>query len=225
MCVLAIIPARKGSVRLPNKNRKSLRGITLIEWSINTAKKLKFVDDIIITTNDQKILKRLKKKNFSTKVLNRPNSLSKNNSKMIDVIIHAIKHYEKKFKKIKTILLLQPTSPLRSIKMINLGYQKYLQFNKKKSIISVSTGKNPLKRLFEIKKKKLKLFKGKKNNTGKLFQINGNFYFASVNFINKYKSFFKEGISHPVILNSKKLSIDIDTFKDFEKAEEYLQNS
>ena len=80
MCVLAIIPARKGSVRLPNKNRKSLRGITLIEWSINTAKKLKFVDDIIITTNDQKILKRLKKKNFSTKVLNRPNKLSKNNS-------------------------------------------------------------------------------------------------------------------------------------------------
>ena len=224
MCVLAIIPARKGSVRLPNKNRKSLRGITLIEWSINTAKKLKFVDDIIITTNDQKILKRLKKKNFSTKVLNRPNKLSKNNSKMIDVIIHAIKHYEKKFKKIKTILLLQPTSPLRSIKMINLGYKKYLQFNKKKSIISVSTGKNPLKRLFEIKKKKLKLFKGK-DSTNKLFQINGNFYFASVNFINKYKSFFKEGISHPVILNSKKFSIDIDTFKDFKKAKEYLQNS
>ncbi len=224
MCVLAIIPARKGSMRLPNKNRKSLRGIPLIEWSINTAKKLKFVEDIIITTNDQKILKKLKKKDFSTKVLNRPNKLSKNNSKMIDVIIHAIKYYEKKFKKIKTILLLQPTSPLRSIKTINLGYQKYLQFNKKKSIISVSTGKNPLKRLFEIKKKKLKLFKGK-DNTKKLFQINGNFYFASVNFINKYKSFFKEGNSHPIILKSKKLSIDIDTLKDFKKAKKYSQIS
>ena len=224
MCVLAIIPARKGSMRLPNKNRKSLRGIPLIEWSINTAKKLKFVEDIIITTNDQKILKKLKKKDSSTKVLNRPNKLSKNNSKMIDVIIHAIKYYEKKFKKIKTILLLQPTSPLRSIKTINLGYQKYLQFNKKKSIISVSTGQNPLKRLFEIKKKKLKLFKGKEN-TNKLFQINGNFYFASVNFIKKYKSFFKEGNSHPIILNSKKLSIDIDTLKDFKKAKKYLQIS
>ncbi len=224
MCVLAIIPARKGSMRLPNKNRKSLRGTPLIEWSINTAKKLKFVEDIIITTNDQKILKKLKKKDFSTKVLNRPNKLSKNNSKMIDVIIHAIKYYEKKFKKIKTILLLQPTSPLRSIKTINLGYQKYLQFNKKKSIISVSTGKNPLKRLFEIKKKKLKLFKGK-DNTKKLFQINGNFYFASVNFINKYKSFFKEGNSHPIILKSKKLSIDIDTLKDFKKAKKYSQIS
>ena len=224
MCVLAIIPARKGSMRLPNKNIKSLRGIPLIEWSINTAKKLNFVDDIIITTNDQKILKKLKKKNFSTKVLNRPNKLSKNNSKMIDVIIHAIKYYEKKFKKIKTILLLQPTSPFRSIKTINLGYQKYLEFNKKKSIISVSTGKNPLKRLFEIKKKKSKLFKGK-DNTEKLFQINGNFYLASVNFISKYKSFFKEGNSHPVILKSKKLAIDIDTSKDFKKAEKYIQNS
>lgn len=223
MCVLAIIPARKGSMRLPNKNRKSLRGIPLIEWSINTAKKLKFVDDIIITTNDQKILNKYKKKNFFIKLIDRPYRLSKNNSKMIDVIIHTIKYYEKKFKKIKTILLLQPTSPLRSIKTINLGYQKYLEFNKKKSIISVSTGKNPLKRLFKIKKKKLMLFKGKEN-TDKLFQINGNFYFASVNFINKYKSFFKEGNSHPVILKSKKLAIDIDTSKDFKKAEKYFQN-
>ena len=67
------------------------------------------------------------------------------------------------------------------------------------------------------------LFKGKEN-TDKLFQINGNFYFASVNFINKYKSFFKEGNSHPVILKSKKLAIDIDTSKDFKKAEKYFQN-
>ena len=50
---------------------------------------------------------------------------------MIDVIIHAIKHYEKKFKKIKTILLLQPTSPLRSIKMINLGYKNIYSLIKK----------------------------------------------------------------------------------------------
>ena len=85
---------------------------------------------------------------------------------MIDVIIHTIKSYEKKFKKIKTVLLLQPTSPIRSLKMINLGYKRYKNFNKKKSIVSVSKGASPSKkRLFEIKKKFLKLYRGKKVST------------------------------------------------------------
>ena len=72
MSVVAIIPARKGSVRLPNKNRKILSGLLLIDWSINTAKKLQFLDDIIITTNDKIILKRLKKKGEFIKIFNRP---------------------------------------------------------------------------------------------------------------------------------------------------------
>ena len=52
-------------------------------------------------------------------------------TKLIDAIIHSINYYEKKFKKIKTVLLLQPTSPIRSPKLINLAYKKYINFNKK----------------------------------------------------------------------------------------------
>ena len=222
MSVVAIIPARKGSVRLPNKNRKILSGLPLIDWSINTAKKLQFLDDIIITTNDKIILKRLKKKGEFIKIFNRPEKLCKNNTKMIDVIIHTIKSYEKKFKKIKTVLLLQPTSPIRSLKMINLGYKIYKNFNKKKSIVSVSKGASPSKRLFEIKKKFLKLYRGKKS-INSVFQINGNFYFASVNFLKKYKSFFYDGNTHPIIMKSKRLAIDIDTIKDFNKVKKYFK--
>ena len=94
MSVLVVIPARKGSIRLPHKNRKILCGIPLINWSINIAKKLKFIDDIIITTNDEIILKKLKKDNF-VKILKRPDKLSQNNTKLIDAIIHAINFYEK----------------------------------------------------------------------------------------------------------------------------------
>lgn len=223
MSVLAVIPARKGSIRLPNKNRKILCGTPLINWSINIAKKLKFIDDIIITTNDEIILKKLKKDNF-VKILKRPDKLSQNNTKLIDAIIHAINFYEKKFKKIKTVLLLQPTSPLRSLNLINLGYRKYISFKKKKSIVSVSKGSNPEKRSFKINKKKLKLYL-KKKIISNMFQMNGNFYFASVTFIKKYKSFFKDGKTYPVILNSIKYSMDIDTIKDFKKVEKFLKNS
>ena len=64
MSVVAIIPARKGSIRLRNKNRKILKGVPLINWSINTAKNLKFLDDIIITTDDKKILSKGEKLNL-----------------------------------------------------------------------------------------------------------------------------------------------------------------
>ena len=223
MSVLAIIPARKGSIRLPHKNRKILCGIPLINWSINIAKKLNFIDDIIVSTNDEIILKKLQKNNI-LKILNRPDKLSRNETKLIDAIIHSIDYYEKKFKKIKTVLLLQPTSPIRSLKLINLAYKKYISFNKKRSIVSVSKGVNPDKRLFQIKKKKLRLYSGKKvaNN---LFQMNGNFYIANTNFIKKYKSFFKDGNTYPIILKSRKLAMDIDTIKDFKKVEKYLKNS
>ena len=223
MSVLAIIPARKGSIRLPHKNRRILRGLPLIHWSINIARKLNFIDDIIITTNDEIIIKKLKRINF-LKILNRPDKLSQNETKIIDAIIHSINYYEKKFKKIKTVLLLQPTSPIRSLKLINLAYKKYINFNKKKSIVSVSKGVNSNKRLFQIKKKKLRLYLGKKiiNN---LFQMNGNFYFASTNFIKKYQSFFKDGKTYPIILKSRKLAMDIDTIEDFRKVEKYLKNS
>ena len=67
MKVVAIIPARSGSVRLKNKNRKKLRGISLIDWSLNFAKKLKFIDDIIVSSNDKRNFKRNKKKKDSVK--------------------------------------------------------------------------------------------------------------------------------------------------------------
>jgi len=221
MSVVAIIPARKGSIRLRNKNRKILGGVPLINWSINTAKKLKFVDDIIITTDDKKILNNLKKNKF-VKTLFRPGRLAKNDTEMIDVIFHTIKFYEKKFNKISTVLLLQPTSPIRSLKIIGFGYNKYQILNKKKSVISVSVSSNPLKKFFKIEKKNLRLYKGEKKIKN-LFQINGNFYFSSVDFIKKYKSFFFDGKTYPVIIKSKKISMDIDTVEDFQKVERYLK--
>ena len=69
MKVVAIIPAREGSLRLPKKNRKKLLGLPLIYWSINFAKKLKFIDDIIVSTNDKVIIKKLKKLKKKSKLL------------------------------------------------------------------------------------------------------------------------------------------------------------
>ena len=90
MKIIAVIPARAGSVRLPNKNIKKLNGIPLITRTIQFAKKLKFINDIVVSTNDPSIIK-MNKYNKSIKTFNRPKNLSKDNTSTASVISHAIK--------------------------------------------------------------------------------------------------------------------------------------
>jgi len=218
MCTIAVIPARKGSVRLPNKNRKRLDGIPLIDWTIRLSKKLKFIDDIILSTNDKKIIQHIKSDKL-IKIFKRPEKLSKNNTKLILVVIDVIKKYEKKFGKVNTVLLLQPTSPYRSVKKINRAFKKYLYFKKKKSVLSVSKSNYSYKSFFQIKKKNLIL---SKKNGNKLFQTNGNFYIATPHFIRKNLSFYKKNYTYPIIINNDRESIDIDNLEDFNNAKRFL---
>ncbi len=217
---VAIIPARAGSNRLKNKNRRKINGISLINWSINFAKKLNFLDHIVVTTDDKVILKELKKKNSSIKIIKRPKYLAKKRSRSEDVIIHAINNYEKKFGKVDTILLLQPTSPIRSLKHVNAAFRKFNYFKKKKSIVSVFKSSSLSKRNFKIYNNNLILQNDEKKTK---YQIDGNFYFATPTFIKKYKSFYRRNKTYPMITRSKKFSIDIDTIQDFKIAKNYLE--
>ena len=72
--IVVIIPARKGSKRIKNKNIRLFNGKPLIEWTIIAAKKSKFVDEIYITTNDEEV-KAIAKKN-KIKIINRPRHLA-----------------------------------------------------------------------------------------------------------------------------------------------------
>ena len=217
MNTVAFIPARANSKRLPKKNIKKLNGISLVEHSVRFAKTLKFVDDIIISTDDKKIIKMYKKFKF-IKLFKRPKRLSTNKSKTVSVISHTLKKYEKKFNRAETIILLQPTSPFRSNKIVHLAYNIYNKLKKKKSIISVSKSNYSLKRNFYIKNRNLELVNKKTNRHKDVYQINGNFYIANKNFLNRYKSFYYTKKTIPIILKSKSLSIDIDTKEDFDKA-------
>ena len=117
MNVVAIIPARAGSVRLPKKNRRKLLGKPLINWTIGFAKKLKFVKDTIVSTNDKVILKNISD-NKSIKVFIRPEYLAKKSTNLINAVIYDVIKYEKNFSRVDAVLLLQPTSPIRGIKEI-----------------------------------------------------------------------------------------------------------
>ena len=96
MKILGIIPARSGSKGVKNKNIKLLKNKPLIFWTIKTALKSKLTK-VIVSTDSLKIKKISEKYGANVPFL-RPTNISKDNSKSIDVIKHAIKFYEKENK-------------------------------------------------------------------------------------------------------------------------------
>lgn len=106
--VVAIIPARIGSKRLPKKNIYPIWGKPMIAWSILAAKKSKYINDIFVSTDDSSIAKI--STDYESNVINRPKRLADDRTYKMDVIQHAVKEIEKK-KKPTLVISLQANSP------------------------------------------------------------------------------------------------------------------
>jgi N-acylneuraminate cytidylyltransferase len=112
MKILALIPARGGSKRLPGKNIRLLGGKPLISWSIDCAKGLSEICDILVTTDDPAIAQVAIDAGALVPWL-RPSALATDIASSADVCIHALDWYESKNGAVDGLLLLQPTSPFR----------------------------------------------------------------------------------------------------------------
>ena len=218
--ILCLIPARSGSKGLKNKNIKLFNGIPLILYPYNIAKQSRFITDIAITSDSKKYLNFFKKRNIF-KIL-RPKKISQSKSKIYDVIIHALtklkKHYE-------YIVLLEPTSPLTSVKEIdkaiqiltskknNINSVVSVVFNHKfLSVFKIDLNKDlRIKNNFKIKDLNRQNFKKKE------YYFSGNFYAAKIEYLKKVKSFIDKGTYCFPIKDS--IHTDIDDIKDFISAE------
>jgi CMP-N-acetylneuraminic acid synthetase len=115
--ILAIIPARSGSKRLPNKNMLSLSGKPLIQWTIEAALLVDEIDDVIVSTDSEDIAKFAKLQGAKVPFL-RPDNISGDTATSVDVAENAINFFKKLGVTYEYILLLQPTSPLRKAEHI-----------------------------------------------------------------------------------------------------------
>ena len=116
---LGIIPARGGSKGIKKKNIRPLCGKPLIAYSIEAAKKSKYLDRTILSTDDKEIAEAAKKLGGDVPFM-RPDELAKDDTPMYPVLQHAVKEIEKQLgKKIDIIVLLDPTAPLRSVQDID----------------------------------------------------------------------------------------------------------
>lgn len=217
MSNIIIIPARSGSKRLKNKNLLKLNNLSLVERAIIFSKKIKHIDKIIVSSNNIKILN-YKKKYKNIDFIKRPKVLSTNKSFLIDTVIYLNNLFDKRF---KNIIILQPTSPYRSIKFINKTWLKFISLKKKyKSTVSVSKETLSNKRKFIIKESFL--FLKRKNNKENFYEANGNFFMINMNFLKRFKCFVKSGLSVGSIILAKNQIIDIDTKEDYKIAKRYI---
>jgi CMP-N,N'-diacetyllegionaminic acid synthase len=111
--VLAIIPARGGSKGLPGKNIREMCGKPLIAWTIEKAKKSRYLDAILVTTDNQEIAEISRRFGAHVPFI-RPAELATDQASTYDVIRHAMQYFEKAENTVfDYVVLLEPTSPLR----------------------------------------------------------------------------------------------------------------
>lgn len=122
--VLVVIPARGGSKGIPGKNIKPLAGKPLICYSIDVARELTSDEHICVSTDDEKIIEAVE--NCGLKVtFKRPDELATDTATTNSVLLHALNYYELKGVFYEVLVLLQPTSPLRTAQHIKEAMELY----------------------------------------------------------------------------------------------------
>jgi len=224
MSILAIIPARGGSKEIKRKNLKKINNKTLIELTIDEAKKSKIIDKIYVSSDSDEILRLAKKKKIFR--IKRPKNLSKDNSKTLDAIKHLLDNLKLKKNYIPSyVIILQPTSPFRKSYHIDLALKKIIKDKNADSLVScVEVPHNFTPELLMVKKNN-KYLKVKKLYNRQLKKI----YFArngAAIYIIKYPVFYKSIFGKKVLpfLMDSISSIDINTKADLKLAKIISRN-
>ncbi|PKG98915.1 cytidylyltransferase domain-containing protein [Paraglaciecola sp. MB-3u-78] len=122
--VIAVIPARAGSKSIINKNIKLLAGKPLVAWPIETAQKSQYIDRIIVST-DGELIKSVAEQ-YGAEVYLRPENLAQDESLVIDCVRDLIRRLKRENEDACYLVLLEPTSPLRSVEDVDLVIEKLL---------------------------------------------------------------------------------------------------
>ena len=142
---LAIIPARGGSKGIPKKNIVNLCGKPLIGWSIDVALKTKDISRVIVSTDDEEIATIAKEHGAEVPFI-RPKKLAEDHTPTIDVLRHAIGWLNENERMLyDAIVLLEPTSPIRSHEDISKAIKLFLdkQADSVVSVIEIEKHYNP----------------------------------------------------------------------------------
>ncbi len=219
--ILGVIPARGGSKGVPKKNIKGIAGKPLIAWTIEKAFKSEYLDKVVVSTEDDEIGEISKK--YAAEVIKRPAELAQDYSPVMPSIQHALDKMKTKECFVpEIVMILQPTSPLRTVQTIDETIKLFIKkFEKYDSLISLFPidGRlgtiergfyKPEYHLGTNRQDSEALYKG----SGTVFILKSDLIISGDGFGNKI---------YPYIIKDYKEAIDIDNMYDLEVAEYFLK--
>ena len=225
MRILAVIPARGGSKGIPGKNIISVGGIPLIVWTIEAALSSTVITKTMVSSDDDEILEIAKR--YGAETLKRPDVLASDTAGSEGLVLHALEVEREQGNVYDYVMLLQPTSPLRTAEDIDAALTQ-LKNSHVKALISVYTPEHTPYKAFKLNSKGMleglvdnKTPFMRRQDLPQTFMPNGAIYLVEVAHFEKKKSFFCEESTIAYEMSREK-SLDIDTMEDLKKVETVL---
>ncbi|GGG84552.1 acylneuraminate cytidylyltransferase family protein [Paenibacillus radicis (ex Gao et al. 2016)] len=221
--VLGIIPARGGSKGVPGKNIRMLGDKPLIAWTIEEAAKSIYLDRTIVSSDDEAIIQTALKYGGDVP-FKRPDHLAQDDTPGMAPILHAIEHLPE----YEYIVLLQPTSPLRTYEDIDRCIECFVNDGAASAVTVTEQEKSPYW-MFQLNEGKiLEPVMGEtkpltRQELPKIYVLNGAVYVSSAAHLKKFESFVAGETSGCIM--PKERSIDIDTVMDFKICEVLLHEN
>ena len=221
--MLAIIPARGGSKRIPKKNLRKFLGKPLIHWTVEAARKAKSIERVVLSTDDEEIARACNTLDVEVPFL-RPSELAQDDSMAIDNYLYTIeKLAEIAREDIEEFVVLHPTSPLRLPEDIDKAVEIFRKKNADSVISCVEVSHSPdwlfnlsntgtILRAHSIPTKNLM-----NSSRQKSYLPNGAVFVFQYELLREKYSYYSSK-TFPYIMPAER-SVDIDTFFDFEQAE------
>lgn len=212
--VLALVPARSGSKGLPRKNVLPLLGRPLIAWSIDQAKRCRYVDRVVVSTDDAEIAAASRANGADVPFL-RPTELATDTASSIDVIAHALDTLDASGDRYDYLALLEPTSPLRDTTDIDAALERLASTPGAESIVGVTRVESAHPDfLVRIESGFLRPFVAseiqakRRQDLDELYYFEGSLYIATVASIRARRSFYHAATLPYVVPKFKAYEID-----------------
>jgi N-acylneuraminate cytidylyltransferase/CMP-N,N'-diacetyllegionaminic acid synthase len=219
--IVAVIPARGGSKRIPQKNVIEIAGKPLIGYSIEAANKCKYIKKVLVSTDNEEIARIAKSFGAEVPFL-RPKELARDDTPSLPVIQHAIRYIENAERlKVDIVVLLQPTSPIRSEKYIDETIEKLI-YTEADSAVTVCKIKHHPFWSFIANEDKLSPFSKeginlKHEDLPPVYSLNGSVYAVRRDVLLVRNSIF--GNDTRAVVMPQEESVDVDDFFDLFMAE------
>jgi CMP-N-acetylneuraminic acid synthetase len=187
---IAIIPARKGSKRVPGKNKSLFKGKSLVAHTIEQALDTGIFDSIFVSSDDPDVIQHAEK--YEVTVLKRELDLSGDNATLLNVIRDLIK---KQLIPPETCVgLLLVTAPLRAVEDLKNAYKLFVDSDRKQAVVSVCSNLNPIDLSWSLNEEHLEpVFpEGYHQNISKHFRKKS-YYFNDACIFDNAENFLKDG--------------------------------